>query len=91
MKSEKEKKESVVVKETLIAELKIDVANYDTIRKILIIYLSLVAIPSYQQQAKERYIKQMGLMCRSEVHNAAAVSTCWNSFKTLIDSYNIKQ
>jgi hypothetical protein len=90
LKSDKEKKESVILKESLIAELKTDVINYDIIRRILIIYLSQVAIPSYQQQAKERYIKQMGLMCRSEVHNAAAVSNCWNSFKALIDSYNIK-
>ena len=90
-KSTAEKKESVVLKEQLVEDLKRDVENYDVIRKILIIYLQTVAIPQYQKQAKERYIKQMGLMCRSEVHNAAAVSNCWHSFKELIDSYNIKE
>lgn len=40
LKSDKEKKESVILKETLIAELKADVINYDIIRRILIIYLS---------------------------------------------------
>lgn len=40
LKSDKEKKESVILKETLIAELKQDVLNYDNIRRILIIYLS---------------------------------------------------
>lgn len=40
LKSDKEKKESVILKETLIAELKQDVLNYDIIRRILIIYLS---------------------------------------------------
>lgn len=47
LKSDKEKKESVIVKEALIAELRQDVINYDVIRKILIIYLAQVAIPSY--------------------------------------------
>jgi hypothetical protein len=56
LKSEKEKKESIIVKEAMITELKQDVINYDVIRKILLIYLSLIAIPSYQKQAKERYI-----------------------------------
>lgn len=56
LKSDKEKKESIIVKEALIIELKQDVINYDVIRKILLIYFSLIAIPSYQKQAKERYI-----------------------------------
>lgn len=80
-----------MLKEQLIESLSEDVANYDIIRKILLNYLATVAIPSYQKQAKERYIKQMGLMCRSEVHNAASISHCWNSFKQLIDSFNIKE
>jgi hypothetical protein len=41
----------------LIEQLKADVENYDTIKRILINYLCNVAIPSYQKQAKERYIK----------------------------------
>ena len=56
LKNEKEKKESVITKQALIAELQVDVGNYDVIKRILIIYLALVAIPSYQKQAKERYI-----------------------------------
>ena len=78
LKNDKEKKESIITKEALKEELKVDVENYDTIKRILIIYLNTVAIPTYQKQAKERYIVQMGLMCRSEVHNAAAVSNCWH-------------
>lgn len=78
LKNDKEKKESIITKEALKEELKVDVENYDTIKRILIIYLNTVAIPTYQKQAKERYIVQMGLMCRSEVHNSAAVSNCWH-------------
>lgn len=47
LKSEKEKKESIVVKEQMVQNLKADVENYDIIRKILIIYLATVAIPAY--------------------------------------------
>lgn len=47
LKSDKEKKESVITKEALIVELKADVENYDVIRRILINYLATVAIPSY--------------------------------------------
>jgi len=47
LKSDKEKKESIILKEQLIVELKADVDNYDVIHRILIIYLSTVAIPSY--------------------------------------------
>lgn len=91
LKSEAEKKESIVLKEALIMELSQDVANYDIIRKILITYMATMAIPSYQKQAKERYIIQMGLMCRSEVGNAASLSNCWHAFRQLITSYNIKE
>jgi len=91
LKSDNEKKESIVVKQQLVDELKQDVENYDVIRRILIIYLATDAIPAYQKQAKERYIIQMGLMCRSEVHNAASISNCWHAFKQLIQSYNIKE
>lgn len=45
LKSDKEKKESIILKEALITELKADVINYDVIKKILVIYLALVAIP----------------------------------------------
>jgi hypothetical protein len=45
LKSDKEKKESIILKENLITELKADVINYDVIKKILVIYLALVAIP----------------------------------------------
>ena len=54
--SEKGKKESVILKEALKTELQQDVLNYDLIHKILIIYLSTLAIPAYQKQAKVRYI-----------------------------------
>jgi hypothetical protein len=91
LKNDKEKKESIIVKEEMIEQLKVDVSNFDTIRRMLIIYLATVAVPQYQKQAKERYITQMGLMCRSEVANAASLTNCWNSFKQLIDSYNIKE
>lgn len=47
LKSDKEKKESIVIKQQLIDQLKEDVQNYDIIRRILIIYLATVAIPSY--------------------------------------------
>lgn len=91
LKSEAEKKESIVAKEALIMELSQDVTNYDIIRKLLITYMATMAIPSYQKQAKERYIIQMGLMCRSEVGNAASLSNCWHAFRQLITSYNIKE
>lgn len=91
LKNEKEKKEAIIVKEEIIAQLKIDVSNFDIIRRMLIIYLATVAVPQYKKQAKERYIKQMGLMCRSEVANAASLTNCWGSFKSLIDSFNIKE
>lgn len=55
-KGQAEKKESIVAKEALVESLKNDVINFDIIRKILIIYLATAAIPSYQKQAKERYI-----------------------------------
>lgn len=64
--------------------------NYDVIKKILIIYLAQIAIPTYQKQSKERYIMAMGKMCVSEVKNSNTVADCWHSFKQLIDTYNIK-
>ena len=47
LKSDAEKKQSIVQKELVKADLQQDVINYDTIRKILIIYLSQIAIPTY--------------------------------------------
>lgn len=47
LKNEKEKKEAIIVKEELIAQLKIDVSNFDIIRRMLIIYLATVAVPQY--------------------------------------------
>ena len=91
LKNATEKKEAAMQKEALIEALKVDVTNYDTIRQILIVYMATIAIPSYQKAAKERYIIQMGLMCRSEVHNSASLSNCWYSFRQLINSYNIKE
>jgi hypothetical protein len=85
------KKDLMATKEALIASLKIDVSNFDAIRNVLVVYLATVAIPMYQKQAKERYVIQMGLMCRSEVHNSASLSACWYSFRQLISSYNIKE
>lgn len=67
-----------------------DVINYDTIKKILTIYLATVAIPQFQKNAKQRYVIAMGNMCMSEVHNANTITDCWDAFKHLIDSYGIK-
>ena len=47
LKSDSEKKESIVVKAALIEQLQRDVVNYDVIRKILIVYLATVAVPTY--------------------------------------------
>lgn len=91
LKNATEKKEMMVAKEQLIESLKVDVANFDAIRSVLVYYMATVAIPSYQKQAKERYVIQMGLMCRSEVHNSASLSNCWYAFRQLISSYNIKE
>ena len=90
LKNDSEKKQSVVEKGLLIQELEQDVINYDTIKKILIIYLAQIAIPTFQKQSKERYIMAMGKMCVSEVKNSNTVADCWHAFKQLIDSYNIK-
>jgi len=49
LKSDAEKKESIILKEALIMELSQDVANFDIIRKILITYMATMAIPSYQK------------------------------------------
>ncbi len=47
LKSDTEKKQSVVEKGLLKVELEQDVINFDVIKKILIIYLAAVAIPTY--------------------------------------------
>lgn len=47
LKSDTEKKESIINKEALIMSLKVDVDNYDTIRKLLIVYMSTVCIPEF--------------------------------------------
>lgn len=47
LKNDKEKKESIIVKEEMIEQLKVDVSNFDTIRRMLIIYLATVAVPQY--------------------------------------------
>jgi len=90
LKNDSEKKQQVVEKGLMIQELEQDVINFDTIKKILIIYLAQIAIPTYQKQSKERYIMAMGRMCISEVKNSNTVADCWHSFKQLIDTYNIK-
>lgn len=64
--------------------------NYDVIRKILVVYTSTIAVPSFKKKSTQRYILAMGAMCDAEVHNAHSVSDCWNSFKQLIDTHRIK-
>ncbi len=80
-KDETAKKQSAVEKGILKLELEQDVINYDVIKKILIIYLATIAIPTFQRQSKERYIMAMGKMCQSEVGNSNVVADCWHSFK----------
>jgi hypothetical protein len=46
-KDETAKKQSAVEKGILKLELEQDVINYDVIKKILIIYLATVAIPTF--------------------------------------------
>ena len=47
LKSETEKKESIIQKQELVEQLKVDVENYDVIRRILVTYLATTAIPAY--------------------------------------------
>jgi len=47
LKSDQEKKQSVVEKGLLKIELEQDVINFETIKKILIIYLAQIAIPTF--------------------------------------------
>jgi len=48
-KDDSAKKQSIVEKGILKSELEVDVVNYDVIKKILIIYLATVAIPTFQR------------------------------------------
>ena len=84
------KKQQAIEKGQIKADLEMDVVNYDIIRKILTIYLSTVAIPEFQKNAKMRYVVAMGHMCDSEVHNSTTITDCWDAFKALIDAYGIK-
>ena len=89
-KDESGKKQQAIEKGQVKAELEMDVVNIDIIKKILIIYLQTVAIPDFQKNAKQRYVIAMGHMCASEVANAETITSCWDAFKHLIDSYGIK-
>lgn len=90
LKNEAEKKQSAIEKTALKAQLQLDVINYDIIKKMLIIYCALIAIPQFKKKSTQRYIIAMGSMCDAEVHNANSISDCWHSFKQLIDSHRIK-
>jgi hypothetical protein len=81
MKNNGEKKQSAIEKAAQKLELEGDVINFDVIKKILIVYTALVAIPTYKKKSTKRYIIAMGQMCEAEVHNANSVSDCWHSFK----------
>jgi len=90
LKDEAGKKQSAIEKGLLVAQLELDVQNYDILKKILVVYTALVAVATFKKKSTQRYIQAMGKMCDSEVHNANAVSDCWHSFKQLIDTHRIK-
>jgi len=89
-KDEAGKKAQAIEKGNVKVELEMDVVNYDTIKKILTIYLATMAIPEFQRNAKRRYVIAMGHMCDNEVANAETITDCWDAFKQLIDSFGIK-
>jgi len=51
LKSETDKKQSAIEKGLLVTQLELDVVNYDIIRKLLIIYTALVAVPSFKKKS----------------------------------------
>jgi len=51
LKSETDKKQSAIEKGLLVTQLELDVVNYDIIRKLLIIYTALVAVPLFKKKS----------------------------------------
>jgi len=51
LKSEIDKKQSAVEKGLLVVQLELDVVNYDILRKLLIIYVALVVVPSFKKKS----------------------------------------
>lgn len=89
-KNDSEKKTSAIIKSAFITQLEGDVVNYDVIKKILTVYVNMIAIPMYKKKGTQRYVKAMGQMCTAEQHNAGALSDTWLSFKQMIDTHRIK-
>ena len=63
LKNSADKKASAILKAQVKSELEEDVINYDVIKKILVIYIDVIAIPQWKKKSTQRYIIAMGQMC----------------------------
>ena len=63
LKNSADKKASAILKAQVKSELEEDVINYDVIKKILVIYIDVIAILQWKKKSTQRYIIAMGQMC----------------------------
>ena len=69
-----------------IEQLEKDVENWEQIKKILVIYLTEIAIPYYKDRKTEKYIGAMLSFSYDEMLNAETHLACWGDFKNLTDT-----
>jgi len=89
LKSSSEKKSSAVAKKAEVIELEKDVANYDVIKRYLVIYLATVALPAFKKSRVEAYVRSMGCMTFEEIKNSESIMLCFQKFQDVIMDYNI--
>ena len=73
----------------VIAQTERDVANWDVVKRFLIVYLAEIAIPEFKQSKTIKYIGAMQGFSKEELQNAKKAQMCWGDFYDLSKAYNI--
>lgn len=74
-----------------ISQSERDINNWETIRKIVIIYLVEIAIPDFKKGKTQKYIKAIQGFSKDELNNAKKHQNCWSDFCDLMKEFDTEE